>query len=212
MEHQIKCTMCENTADKNIKLSLPSGIRGCGVSHTVYYCSHKCLDEFKKTRQCQNCRCTSYEMEMIDGYSVCTDDSQWMNKPTCKHKYAGIFQCDFCNKEKTGTSYLLNACDEIYELDGNAELLMCEDCFRPYEKHNSQFNCEKYRSLNIFWLRDTHPCYQLILLQYKCKFELPDFINVIDFKKVINKLYETNKIDELREIHNLIRDLLNLDD
>lgn len=142
-----KCQYCLITlSGDKIEHFIRGGIRGCGPSRRIYFCSNYCLEKYKKEKECATCVCIGYEMEKIDDNYVCTDDSQWMNSyyPTCKEKYTGNYVCMYCNTIK-------NIKDEkCYGLDLNDnkdkyKTYMCESCIGPYiylleyDIHNNKF-------------------------------------------------------------------------
>lgn len=218
----MNCIECKNLIDNQVSHKIPGGIRGCGTPHTYFFCSQGCVETFKKTKQCQVCKCTEYEQEFIDGYAVCTDTSSWMEVPTCKQKYTGNFICDYCEENKKGLMYTINNDSKLYEselgLDDGEQhceyrdiLVMCESCFNPY-KINSYFFRPKNMEIpypNIYEIFSDYPNHKYLVFKYKEKINP---FNMSNTKQTINKLFRNNKMDELNELYSFISELLNKTD
>ena len=94
-----------------------------------------------------------------------------MEKSTCFHKYTRIFNCDFCDQERTNTCYVLSNDSKIYDSETGLEsayshnnyedtLLICEDCFVPY---NYYYDYNRYLSNYNKQLNILIRCFQTIV-------------------------------------------------
>jgi hypothetical protein len=144
----IKCSMCSKKLVEEfpipIKSNIPGGIRGCGTPRSIYFCNKICEKEYQDTKMCQVCKC-SYDFIIIDGKTVCSDDSSYMDHPTCKQKYTGEYICNFCDKTKNISN---ENCYMIHNYDYDDTIYMCSECFKPYESVNNDY---KYMFINKKW-------------------------------------------------------------
>jgi hypothetical protein len=138
----MNCSYCKNQGDTETMKQhrIPGGIRGCGPGHTIYLCDDNCLQKFQKEEQCQNCKCTGYKHDFIDGYYVCSNDSHWMEYPTCLEQYTGIYTGGFCDEEKNVND---NRCYILENYNDYYVKYMCSACFTPYKKCCNAIYCDK---------------------------------------------------------------------
>lgn len=214
----VNCIKCKNTTDSTISYRINSS-RG-RRSSTVYFCSQTCGDNYKKENECQICRYSSSKKNIMpDGYAICSDDSEFMEKPTCHQKYTGIFMCDLCDKESNTYMYVVQNDSHLYDSsfgknDGEENetyiptILLCKECYKPYESNSSNsslFYISSKKYPKILEIDEKyHPHYRYILDSYKTKINS----NKFTIKNEIDKLFEEGKNKELNEIYNFIGNLL----
>jgi hypothetical protein len=209
------CSECEQELIDN-------SIKYIGNRTNYYFCSNNCHDTFKKNKLCQICHERYNKMEMIDGCAICFSEEI----PTCKQQYTGLFICDFCDKEKTGTIYCIENDDTIYSDDEwnyiKNKLAMCEECFKScrtcktcennvsylyslnYYLENCKSNYRKMKNGDIYYIDSRYSYYNIIVNKHKDKIFFIDTT-----KKEIAKLINNEQIDEVKELYNYIGELLN---
>jgi hypothetical protein len=197
MDITIKCYNCKKLDIINdVKYNIPGGIRGNGPSQTIHFCSQECLNKFKKTDQCQVCKCIEYDKYIIDDIVVCSDDSSYMTRPTCREQYTNKIKCDFCDLIKIGNIYKIDN-DEIEKT-----LLLCQDC---YDKYDTKYNkwCIIEKKFNVKKIEIDHSNYQKILYDYNIK---KNALNIDNIKKFIIKI-KNEKEDEFNELYDFVNKL-----
>jgi hypothetical protein len=206
MEFIMKCYNCKKEYITNdISYIIPGGIRGCGPSITIYFCSQECLIKFKKTSQCQVCKCTNYDKYIIDDVVVCADDSSFMERPTCREKYTNEFICDFCDLEKISDIYKISNDEKLYTNNEEyvSTLLLCHDCFDKYDNNKYIKRYIYDQKFNVKEIDIDNPNYHKILCDYKIKIS---GLNICNIKRFIEKIKNENE-DEFNELYNFFHEL-----
>lgn len=108
-----------------------------GRSKIILFCCENCKNEYYTTKRCQIC-CAGYDFEIIDGLSMCKDDIENFEKPTCKEKYTENYKCCHCGKTKNildQQCFIFRSEIPGKKIDTDHEnIYVCKHCFAPHEK------------------------------------------------------------------------------
>lgn len=154
------------------------------------FCSRLCIEEYKKTNQCQSCESDLYMKTFINGYAVCSNDSENMKytSPTCQEEYTKKYSCFKCNSQK-------NVDEErcyILGFEKINDMYMCQTCFSKYfdgiydkyQMHRQWIYVDKRLSNKIYFedVKDKficNICHELKNIN-EINIDIKEFLNICD--------------------------------